>query len=507
MTSIQLKDVGAVAQTDLFKNLNFTFSSGESVGLIAANGRGKTTLLRFLAGQSEPSSGQIVFSRGARIGYVEQELDGDVLDQTVYEFVGSGLTQEQLDYESWRVDVALGEFHVPEERFQTTLRELSGGWRRFVMLARVWLTEPDVLLLDEPTNHLDLAKIVQLENWIKQNSGQVPMLVASHDRAFLDNCTNRSLFLRPGISRYFSLPYSKARVALEDEDAAAEKVLVKEQKQAKQLRDQAAKLHNVGLNSGSDLLQNKAKQLRQRATDIEESMKDLHQERHGDITLSNSGTHAKVIMTFEDVTVSAPNGDKLFHIAKEMVYAGDRLVILAENGAGKTQFIKHVHRAFLKENSQKGLWVTPSTVLGYADQEISQLPVDDTPHNFILNHRLVGNARSRSLLANIGFEFEKQTMEIGTLSYGQRARLALLSLRLIEPNFYLLDEPTNHVDIPGREKLEAEIVEKAATAIIVSHDRQLARSVGTRYFEIEKKRKRLVEVDSPEPFFDRMRNG
>jgi len=504
MASIQLKDVSAIAQTELFKNLNLSVSNGESVGLIAANGRGKTTLLRFLAGQSEPSTGQIAFSRGARVGYVEQEIEDEQLDQTVYDYVASALTDEQRDYEIWRVDVALAEFQVPEAQYHEPIRTLSGGWRRLIMIARVWLTEPDILLLDEPTNHLDLAKIVQLENWIKQTSTQVPMIVASHDRAFLDNCTNRSLFLRPGISRYFSVPYSVARTALEQEDAAAEKVLIKEQKQAKQLREQAAKLNNVGLNSGSDLLQTKAKQLRKRASDIEDNLKDLHKERHGDITLANRGTHAKVIMSFEDVTVSAPNGDKLFSIQKELIYAGDRIVVLAENGAGKTQLIKKVHRAFLSEGAEQGIWVTPSTVLGYADQEISQLPVDETPENFILQHKGVGNARCRSLLANIGFEFEKQSKPIGHLSYGQRSRLALLSLRLIEPNFYLLDEPTNHVDIPGREMLEAEIVEKGATAIIVSHDREFARNVGTRYFEIEKRRKRLIEVASPEPFFERM---
>jgi len=504
MASIQLKDVSAVAQTELVKNLSISFSNGESVGLIAANGRGKTTLLRFLAGESEPSTGQIVFSRGARVGYVEQEIEEEDLDKTAYEFVSSALTEEQRDYEIWRVDVALAEFQLPEGQYHAQLRTLSGGWRRLIMIARVWLTEPDILLLDEPTNHLDLAKIVQLEDWIKQTSAQVPMLVASHDRAFLDNCTNRSLFLRPGISRYFSAPYSEARVALEMEDAAAEKMMVKEQKQAKQLREQAAKLNNVGINSGSDLLQTKAKQLRKRANDIEDNLKDLHKERHGDITLANRGTHAKVILSFDDVTVDAPNGDKLFGIEKVLIHAGDRVVVLAENGAGKTQFIKKVHRAFLKEGSEQGIWVTPSTVLGYADQEISQLPTDESPESFILQHKGVGNSRCRSLLANIGFEFEKQSKPIGHLSYGQRSRLALLSLRLIEPNFYLLDEPTNHVDIPGREMLEAEIVEKAATAIIVSHDREFTRSVGTRYFEIEKKRKRLIEVASPEAFFYRM---
>ncbi len=117
MASIQLKDVSAIAQTELFKNLDLSVSNGESVGLISANGRGKTTLLRFLAGQSEPSTGQIAFSRGARVGYVEQEIENEQLDQSVYDYVALALTDEQRDYEIWRVDVALAEFQVPEAQY------------------------------------------------------------------------------------------------------------------------------------------------------------------------------------------------------------------------------------------------------------------------------------------------------------------------------------------------------------------------------------------------------
>ena len=505
MASIQLKDVRAIAQEDLFKNLSFSLSNGEVLGLIAANGRGKSTLLGFLAGHDDPNEGQIVFSRGARVGFVEQEIPDEDLGKTVYDFVAAALTDEQRDYEIWRVDVALAEFGVPEAQYHAPLKEMSGGWRRLIMIARVWLKEPDILLLDEPTNHLDLQKIIRLENWIKQISAQTPVILASHDRAFLDNCTNRSLFLRPGISRFFSLAYSQAKDALEEEDAAAERVLVKEQKQAKQLREQAAKLNNVGINSGSDLLQTKAKQLRQRASDIEDNMRDLHKERHGDITLTNSGTHAKVLMSWEDVSVTKPNGEELFHIDKQLIYAGDRIVILAENGAGKTRLVKKLHNAFKGEGTEPGIWVTPSAVLGYADQEISQLPEDETPEGFITSRFSTGDARCRSLLANVGFEFEKQSKSIKELSYGQRSRLAILALRLTEPNFYLLDEPTNHIDIPGREQLEHEIIDKGATAVIVSHDRQFARNVGTRFFEIDKSRNRgrLVEVDSPESFFER----
>ena len=150
----------------------------------------------------------------------------------------------------------------------------------------------------------------------------------------------------------------------------------------------------------------------------------------------------------------------------------------------------------------------PKTVktlkLGATDQEMSQLPSKGSPFDFIAGFRQ-GDQRTKALLAGAGFPIDKQDRPISTLSFGQRARLALLALRLTEPNFYLLDEPTNHVDISGQERLEAEILEHGASCILLSHDRSFVRNIGTRFFEIE--RGKLVEKDGPETFFAAMRNN
>jgi len=140
-------------------------------------------------------------------------------------------------------------------------------------------------------------------------------------------------------------------------------------------------------------------------------------------------------------------------------------------------------------------------VLGYTDQEMAQLPQRATPWDLVAGFN-VGDHRCRALLASAGFAIEKQQRPIATLSFGQKARLGLLVLRLTEPNFYLMDEPTNHVDIPGREALEGEILAHEATAILVSHDRSFVRNVGTRFLLIDGRR--LKEVESPEPFFAAM---
>jgi ATPase subunit of ABC transporter with duplicated ATPase domains len=148
-----------------------------------------------------------------------------------------------------------------------------------------------------------------------------------------------------------------------------------------------------------------------------------------------------------------------------------------------------------------GIRVTPSIVLGYADQDMSQLPSKGGPRDYIERFGL-GNQRTTALLAAAGFPIERQTKPITQLSFGQRARLGLLALRLTEPNFYLMDEPTNHVDITGQERLESEILEHEATTVLVSHDRTFVREIGTRFLEI--RGKRLIEVESPEGFFKEM---
>jgi len=508
MGSISLQNLSIIAGVQLFRDLSVVIADGDRVGLIAGNGLGKTTLLRIIAGLAEPTTGDVVRSRGLRLGYVEQDVPKYLMGLSMRDAVLEALPAADREADAWKADVALDGFETPWEMRDRLVSELSGGWQRLMLIARVWVSEPDALLMDEPTNHLDLAKIFRLEQWLNREARAVPLLVASHDRDFLDAVTNRTLFLRPGTSRYFSLSYTAARSEIERDDEAQLAQNERDLKEATKLRKQAAKLKNIGINSGSDLLITKTKQLKDRAAKIEERVVETHKERSGEIRLSNRGTHAKLLIGIENVTVSTPVGTPLFRIDKLHIFQGDRIVLLGRNGTGKSQFVKLLNRAIVEAGTGggvEGIKVTPSVVLGYTDQDMSQLPDRATPEAFIGERFKLPDARVRSLLAAAGFTIEKQGRPMSELSFGQRARVGLLALRLIEPNFYLMDEPTNHVDIPGRETLESEILEHDATGVLVSHDRSFVRNVGTRYLLIDGKR--LKPVEGPEDFFEEMALG
>ncbi len=501
MALINLRNLGVTLGAPLFFNLNLSIESGDRLGIVAANGRGKSTLLRCIAGGFEPTAGDITRSRGLRIGHVEQDIPAKLLDVPFYEAVQEVLSPEQAHSESWRVDVVLDSLDVPEAMRQRPLARLSGGWQRLAMLARVWVTDPDALLLDEPTNHLDLAKIRQLEDWLNALPREVPVVIASHDRAFLDATTNRTLFLRAERSQVLSLPYSRARAALDEVDASEERRYQKDMKTAQQLRRQAAKLNNIGINSGSDLLTVKTKQLKQRAERMEDAARPGYQERSsGTIKLANRGTHAKILITLEDASVETPDGTLLFKTGRKWLCQGDRVVLLGRNGAGKSRLVNLIRKAITEPTaSAETVKATPSLVLGYGDQGLSDIADDDTPLVTLSRRFEIGEQRARSLLAGAGMTIEMQTNPIGRLSGGQKARLGMLVLRLTYPNFYLLDEPTNHLDIDGQEALATELMAHEASCLLVSHDRSFVRAVGNRFWLIEKRR--LVEVESPEEFF------
>ena len=497
MTVLNINALSVIRGELLFDNLNLTISKGDRIGLVAANGRGKTTLLECMAGQTEPATGDIVRARGLRVGYVTQYVPDHAYAKTLYDWVKDALPAEQAEYESWRVDVALEDLSVPYELQHRPLSELSGGWQRTALLAAAWIQEPDLLLLDEPTNHLDLHRIGLLQNWLTTLPRDVPVVVTSHDRAFLDATTNRTLFLRAKQSRVFSLPYSAARAALDEADDADQRRFANDLNKAQQLRKQAAKLKNIGINSGSDLLVTKTKQLYDRAAQIEADAKPAHQERSaGDIRLVNSGTHAKALITLEDARVETPDGRLLYKTGRKWVLPGDRIVLLGANGTGKTRLVQMVQSALL--GNGEAVKCAPSVVPAYSDQHLSQLSDSDTPMAAVAGQFDIGDQRARGVLAGAGVNIQMQDTKIGALSGGQKARLAMLILRLKSPNFYLLDEPTNHLDIEGQEALEDELITHNASCLLVSHDRSFLRNVGNRFWLITGKA--LQEVDSPEAF-------
>ena len=266
-------------------------------------------------------------------------------------------------------------------------------------------------------------------------------------------------------------------------------------KEADRLRRSAGHLRNVGINSGSDTWLKKSKQLANRAEAIEQSLRPLAKDRSGDIRLTNRGTHAKVLIALDDVPVATPDGKELFRIGTLKIFQRDRIVVTGANGVGKSLFVRLLRQA-VEGETIPGITVSPTVVVGYVDQQMSQLPAAETPHGFVTGQFRLGDQRSVSLLAGAGFDIDTQRRPIAHLSPGQKARLGLLALRLAEPNFYLMDEPTNHVDIIGQERLEAEILAHEATCVLVSHDRFFVRAIGTRVLRIEGGR--IVEMEVPE---------
>jgi ATPase subunit of ABC transporter with duplicated ATPase domains len=495
MTLLSVKSLSLTLTDPLFADLTFTLAPGDRMGLVAANGRGKSTLLRCLAGQQDPQEGEITRARGLTLALVDQDPPAHLLPLALRDAVLAALPPDTG--EDWRADIVLDDLAVPEPLRETPLGALSGGWQRTTLLARAAILEPDLYLLDEPTNHLDLTRIGHLQRWLSVLPRSTGVILTSHDRAFLDAVSTRTLFLRASASRSFSLPYTPAHAALIQSDEADARRFENDLNKADQLRRQAAKLKNIGINSGSDLLVVKTKQLTDRADKLTAAARPAHRETSaGAIKLTNTGTHAKALIAFDNATITTPDHRPLFTTGQKWVERGDRVVILGGNGTGKSRLVTAILAAI--QGDQGPIRAAPTLALGYADQALESLPPKATPFALI-SAMGPADAQTRSHLASAGIKADWQARPVSALSGGQRARLAMLMLRLAQPNFYLLDEPTNHLDIDGQEALQAELLAHEATCVLVSHDRSFVRAVGTRFWQIIGKK--LEEVEGPEPFF------
>jgi ATPase subunit of ABC transporter with duplicated ATPase domains len=504
MSLFAAKDLSLIRAEPLFGGLSFSIARGDRIGLVAANGRGKSSLLRIIAGEADATSGTITRSRGLVVAFAPQDPPDRLLALTLREAVGDALSPEARETEGWRIDVLLDDLDVDETIRGRAVRNLSGGWQRTMLLARAAIVEPDLILLDEPTNHLDLGRIGVLERFLSALPRDCAMVAASHDRAFLDDVTGRTLFLRPENSEDFSLPYARALKALEERDVARGRRHENDMRKVRALRQQAAKLKNIGINSGSDLLVVKTKQLSERADLLEEQARPAHVERSaGAIRLANSGTHAKALVTMDDAEITTPDGRLLFRTGRLWIENGDRVALLGANGTGKTRLVERLRAALAGGDRQ--MRGAASLRLGHSDQALSRLDAFATPWDAVKRSSAVTDHQARSQLAGAGIGIDAQAAPLARLSGGQRARLAMLLLRLSQPNFYLLDEPTNHLDIEGQEMLESELVEHGAACLLVSHDRAFVQAVATRFWVIADRK--LIEVDDPAPTFEKLLTG
>ncbi|MDP3241343.1 MAG: ATP-binding cassette domain-containing protein, partial [Reyranella sp.] len=235
----------------VFENVSFLLDDARTA-LVGENGAGKSTLLKCLTGVLELNAGQVIRSRGLRIGQVPQDVPDGLAARSVREVLGQSLARVGQDGEDWRIDVLVDEIGVDPERLDQPFGTLSGGWQRLMLIAAAArLEEPDILILDEPTNHLDLANINTLERWLTAEFS-VPMLIVSHDREFLDRVTERTLFLRADGVNAFRTRFSVAREELLRRDATAAARARQEDREIKRL-EQAATRYKVWAVKNPDL--------------------------------------------------------------------------------------------------------------------------------------------------------------------------------------------------------------------------------------------------------------
>ncbi len=488
--------------TKVFTGVSFLLD-GARTALVGENGVGKSTLLKCLSGELELDRGTLVKSRGLRVGALAQETPEGLDGLSVRHVLGRSLAKIGAGDEDWRIDVLLDEIGLAPTMADETFGALSGGWKRLILIAgAARLEEPDILVLDEPTNHLDLANIATLERWLTVTF-KIPMLIVSHDRAFLNRVTERTLFLRADGMHAFRTPFSQAREELLRRDAAAAQARRLEEKEVKRLQAAAARykvwaVKNPELNKRKNAIET-------RVAHIEAKKTLVYQARERRLELADADIEAKVALRIQGLDVATPDGArKLIGIDRFAIAAGDKVALLGVNGAGKSTFLTALAAAYDPKqqhyDSLAAVRFNPATRLVYFDQAMSDLPLEESIVGYLTSVDGATHKDAARLLAQAGFAFRRIEDPILLLSPGERARLAFLRMKLLNPNFYLLDEPTNHLDIEGQEALEAELEETDVSCLFVSHDRYFTRVAATRFVEIRKGR--LVEIDDPDAFFE-----
>ncbi|MEO7117834.1 MAG: ABC-F family ATP-binding cassette domain-containing protein [Candidatus Limnocylindrales bacterium] len=504
----------------ILDSISASMARGERIGLVGANGAGKTTLLRIIAGRDEPDTGRVALSSGLKVGMLAQESNLDpavaagadvrtlvrsgateveALERTLQELEAAGPEAvesktyhdarerfEHLDgyHIDLRVEETLSGLGIPRVDWPRPPLELSGGEQTRVALARLMVADPDLLLLDEPTNHLDLGALEWLETaLVRRDTG---LIVASHDRAFLDAVATRIWELRDRRIEGFRGAYSAYLLQREQRDARQRKDADITQASAEREREliqryrshrKFAKMHE----HERRLEQLQAVDAPKRQARLALGTKALlgaGPARSGDMVTLLEGVVAGFPPPF-------PGGEPspIVEIRRLEARRGDRIGIVGPNGAGKTTLLRTIaaELAALDGFVRTGAAVQPAYLAQIRGRALPGATVLDA----LLAVANVDNGPARSYLARFLFRGEDVFKPVAELSGGERSRLELALLGVTAANLLLLDEPTNHLDIPAREALEAFLRESAATLLIVSHDRRLLESICERLWVVD----------------------
>ena len=481
----------------LFENISFSIESGDRVGFVGHNGSGKSSLLSLLTGHEQPDEGEIRMPRGQRVSLVEQFMPEELGELALTEAVLGIMPAEQRQENRYQADELLQQLGFSAEQTQLPVHSLSGGQQNLALFARAILLQPELLLMDEPGNHMDVMALAFLQQYLL-SSKLISFLMISHDRELLNNCCNRTVFLRDKRLYTFDLPFDRAAKALAEQDVQAAKSRQAEAKEIKRLQASAKRLAIWGKTYDNEDLARKAKSMQKRVERLKKEQTTVSQGSGLDLHVQADSLRAKSLVIVEDLPIVSPDGEhELLHIDFQHIRPGDRIALLGRNGVGKSTTINRLVSAVGKFDNQ--VRFNPNVNIGYYDQQLEQFDSPCSRFDWLRDRSEMIDERIKQVLLQNGIAFADFDHSVYKLSGGERARLMFMLFQLKKPNFLILDEPTNHIDIQGREQLEQQLNESDATLLITSHDRRFIERVANRWWWINDRK--LIELHGVEEFY------
>lgn len=506
---------------ELFQEISILINPGDRIGLVGNNGAGKTTLLRILNGSLRPNQGAVTLMKGITIGYLPQQMKtidtGSIYDETLSAFqeildleceirrINTALS-ERKDYESREyirliedlseknellrmkggatvqeeVEKILLGLGFKKQQLHRSTAELSGGWRMRIELAKILLAKPELILLDEPTNHLDIESIQWIENFLAGYPGAV--ILVSHDRAFLDSVTNRTIEITKGKIFDYHVPFSKFVILRRER---REQQMAAFRNQQKMIEDNERFIERFRYkNTKAIQVQSRIKQLK-KLDRIEIDEEDTDSIRISFPPAPRSGTIA-----VECDGVSKSFGQqKVLENVNLIIERGEKVAFVGKNGEGKTTLA----RILVGEIDYRGKCTLGYNVMiGYFAQNQDELLNENLTVLQTIDRVTVGEIRTkiRSILGTFLFQGDDIDKRVKVLSGGERSRLSLIRLLLAPFNLLVLDEPTNHLDMRSKDILKRALLEFDGTLILVSHDREFLDGITDKVYEFKNRKVR-----------------
>ncbi|WP_377891128.1 ribosomal protection-like ABC-F family protein [Alkalihalobacillus sp. R86527] len=474
----------------LFEGVNLDIQHGERIGIVGANGTGKTSLANILTGYTNQDAGSADVM--GSVGYLQQSTEINRAGETI-EVEGEFLKRTK--------ELGILTDCTGSESY------LSGGEKLKISLAKIWTSQPDILLLDEPTNHLDLKGIDWLISELSLFKGAV--LIISHDRYFLDQIVDRILEIEDKEIHEYVGNYSDYRAEKKRRyEARLHHYQVQEnerrriEKHLESLENWSAKAHNQSTKQEGkkEYYRKKAKkmdkQVKSTRNRLQKKLEESGVERPQDekkvrFQLQEDAGHGKRIIEANEIAMRF-SSRTLFERTSFYIKKGERVGVIGENGSGKTTLL----RLFVGENDcvEGELWRSPTLSVGYLSQDVHDLPEEENAIEALGYTTRDDIYQAKTILATMGLERTRQVIPIRMLSLGERTKIKLTGILMNKHDVLVLDEPTNHLDLPSREQLEETLMQFAGTVIIVSHDYYFMDKVCDRLIVHNKKRFQRVEM-------------